>query len=202
VFGAGESGSPVGAYASAGNYASSGWLDVWMIKTTGSDVDVCLAPSGSILPDFLEALNIKAAEVAAGRTWKYGRRIATAWFNALAAREFNATGNGNYTLLTAGSIGTGTVDCSVYVPPGAAGYFYGSVDHGAEDTTTSISLSEIGFAVQTTAKAQAGSNFKEFGMTTSNVRLKPDSNNQIVVSVSGGGASYAYCTAWQDLYED
>jgi hypothetical protein len=202
-------GTPIGGYvASSGASmpATAAWYNVWMIKTSGGDTDVAISGVAYSLVDVLGYLNNGSdwfGEVAAGRTWTHGRRIAYAYVDTGIFRSFNNTGDGNYTLLTAGSIGTGAaVNCSVYVPIGAAGYFYGLQDAGAEDTVSTLSIGEIGYATAGSAYAKAGSNFVDYNNSTGSVRLKPNSSGNISAVTSGGGAATVYCTAWQDLYED
>jgi len=200
-FGAGSTGSPVGGYTSGSAYGGTGWLDVFIIKTTGTDVDVCLAAQGAALADIFAILNAKAAEVSAGRTWAYGRRIATVYAAGTAFRQFKTAGAGTYIMISEYSIGTGTVNVSTYVPNCGAGFFWGMVNGGSEDTSSYIYLKENG-AVMAQARCKVGSNFANSGVTTGLVRIRPNSSNNIAVATSGDGDAFCYCTGFQDLYED
>jgi len=210
VFGDGSAGSPVGGYASNADYGGTAdWLDVWMMKTTGGDVDVCLYMKGQTVDAVAGALNLVTAEIAAGREWKYGRRIATVYVAGVNTfREFNYSGNGIYNHVNECSLGTAasaTLSTTQFCPAVGAGFFFGTCYPTTEDETIRISLGETNSTPATYAYAKFGSSFWDGMKYTSTVRLRPSSAGYISFLKVGAniyGNIEAFCIGWQDLYED
>lgn len=121
-------GTPVGGYvaSAAAAHSTSDWCNVWLIKTSGGDVDIAISKSVYSIADVLGYLNNGAdwfGEVAAGRTWTHGRRIAYVYLDVGNVRQFIASGDGHYTHTGAEtSLGTSdTLSVSEWVPPLQAG---------------------------------------------------------------------------------
>jgi hypothetical protein len=155
------------------------------------------------------ALNLITAEIAAGRTWRYGRRIATVWAeSATVFREFNYSGNGIYTHVDECSLGTSpsaTLSTTEFCPPVGAGFFFAECTPTTEDEQIEILLSEVGSTAATYGYGKAGSNFVEGKSFTSTVRLRPNGSgkiNFVKVGTNTYGNIEAFCVGWQDLYED
>lgn len=202
--GAGTSGSPAGSYYVHAAPPSDGWHNVWMIKSTGDLVDVCISPKNISLSTTLSGINAIPAEVSATRTWSFGRRIATVYVASGAFAAFNNAGDGVYTKVSAAVVASSAAsNVSLSVPLGAAGYFYAqNTSPAGEDSGGSFAFAEIGFCVSAVGSQHTGSYYASYGQTTGQVRLKPDSLGNIYALQSGGGSWAAYCTAYIDLYED
>ena len=213
VYGAGTTGTPVGGWykeyviapPSGSPPTSLTWNKVWLIKTSGGDTDVCIAPYNVGLEDVLAGVSGMAAELAAGRVWTHGRRIAWVYSGTVTTiREFNNAGDGVYTKVSAAVVASSAAsNVSLSVPLGAAGYFYAqNTSPAGEDSGGSFAFAEIGFCVSAVGSQHTGSYYASYGQTTGQVRLKPDSSGNIYALQSGGGSWAAYCTAYIDLYED
>lgn len=205
-FGAGVTGTPKGGFASSADNAATGWLAVYIIKTTGTDVDVCLAPTSQSISDMLTIMNGLPAEVAAGRTWATARRIAYCYCTGTAVRQFTYSGDGVYTSLNSSALGnindSGYV-AGQYAPPNCAVRLLALATSGAEDTIF------VGYMAETAAPtnyiglvySKAGSSFADYGNTIS-VMLRLDVDNKISLTNNGQGSWSVNATGYKDFLED
>lgn len=206
VFGTGTDTVPVGG---AVGTVTNGWYNVYLVKTTGGDVDVCI--SNDSIADVCSVLNGKAAEISAGRVWKYARRIAYVLCETNEVVQFYYNGNGVYRWKTRFSVGTYSTGLSGVtvggVPPNNMGIFG---VQGWSPKTTGVRYAllqpvDIGVAVSSTNyNIVAGSvDTSVQWIATSNMEVQVDGASEVYFGKSGDWFDLdLYTEGFRDTFED
>lgn len=184
AYGAGTSGSPA-AGGGLGAIGGTDWVDCYMIKTESGVVDYMNITNGSDPVAALNNINALAAEIAAGRSWKYYRRVATVRAVAGALLEWYRKGDEYYLATTqeSGNL-TASGDVTVTAPPGhlaRLSLYVSAIAH--LDVRTLVKCTLLGYSGSTKQSTSGGYDMTVYEGLEHDVNYK-----------SAGGGEYVRAT--------
>jgi hypothetical protein len=213
--GAGTSGSPVGGLYDV--VVPTFWANVYMVKTSGGEIDYITALSALADPDDILAwMNGLAAEIAAARTWVAWRRIATVECpGGTGFTQFNRSAN-EYILrqstvvLTISSGGNGNYTPVLWAPPYALARFSVSVTGVAHADATSTPYLQIygydevagGYDMMSFASVEHDVNYRSAGGAEYVRRVNGSSIVTVAVSSNALHEFQVKSTSYIDALDD